>query len=164
MPGEFEAFEDLERYPVDPDKRERMFAEQLECVVAWTNSDGWPVGVMHWFVWAEGRFWVTSTTVRKRVAALKARPASCVIVSSVGTSLGPAQSVTAKTLATVHDDPETKGWFYRALADKAYPDRPEYREYFHRMLHGTVRIVIELEPVQWISYDAMKMHAAIETG
>ena len=162
MSGEFEAFEDLERYPVDPDKRERMFAEQLECAVAWTTSEGWPVGVIHWFVWRDGRFWVTSMTVRKRVAALRARPESCVIVTSVGTSLGVAQSVTAKTRATVHDDLETKKWFFRALADRAYPDSPEYREFFHRMLHESLRVVIELEPVQWISYDATKMHAAIE--
>lgn len=162
MSGEFEAFEELKHYPVDPDKRERMFAEQLECAVAWTTSQGWPVAVIHWFVWRDGRFWVTSTTVRKRVAALTARPASCVVVSSVGTSLGPAQSVTAKTAATIHDDLETKTWFYRALADKAYPDEPEYRDFFHRMLHDTTRVVIELEPVQWISYDATKMHAAIQ--
>lgn len=162
MRGEFEAFEDLKRYPVDPDKRERMFAEQLECAVLWTNSQGWPVGVIHWFVWHEGRFWVTCARVRKRVAALAARPQSCVIVSSVGTSLGPAQTVTAKALATIHDDLETKTRFFRALADKAYPDDAEYREFFHRMLHGTDRVVIELEPVRWITYDAMKMYAAIQ--
>ena len=162
MSGEFEAFEDLRHYPVDSDKRERMFAEQLECGVAWTTSQGWPVAVIHWFVWQNERFWVTSTTARKRVSALAARPESCVTVTSVGTSLGRAQSVSAKTLASIHDDPETKAWFYQALADKAYGDNPDYREFFHRMLHGTPRVVIELEPVQWISYDDMKMHAAIQ--
>jgi hypothetical protein len=161
MSNQFEAFEDLTRYPVDEEKRERMFAEQLECVVAWSTREGWPVGVTHWFVWRDGRFWVTVATVRKRIAALRARPQSCVVVSSAGTSLGRAQTVTAKTLATVHDDAETKAWFFRALADKAYPDDDVYRDFFHAMLHGTDRFVVELEPVQWISYDSLKMAAVV---
>jgi hypothetical protein len=159
---DYEAFEDLTRYPVDEEKRERMLAEQLECVVCWTNKEGWPLGVVQWFVWHDGKFWVTIHSTRGRVRALEARPQSCVIASSVGTSLGIAQSVTAKTLAKVHRDEETKNWFFRALADKAYPEEEQYREFFHEMLHGTDRVVVELKPVHWISYDAVKMYAAIE--
>ena len=161
---EFEPFEDLSRYPVQDEKRERMFAEQLECSVVWTTSDGWPVGVIQWFVWRDSRIWVTTHTRRKRLSAFRARPETCVIVSSCGTSLGPAQTVTVKTRATVHTDQQTKDWFHRALADKAYPHDAEYREFFHRMLHETDRVVIELDPVQWISYDAMRMHADIQSS
>jgi hypothetical protein len=162
--GEFDAFEDLARYPVDEEKRERLFGEQLECVVGWTNSQGSPIGVTHWFVWRDGRFWITCGAHRKRVPALRARPQSFVVVTSVGTSLGRAQSVTAKTLATIRSDDETKQWFFEALAQRAYPSDDAYCALFLRMLHETNRVVIELEPVQWISYDAVKMHRAVETA
>ena len=165
MAGQWEVWEDLTRYPMDEAKRERMLEEQLECCVGWTTRDGWPLGVMHWFVWARGRFWVTSTPARKRVPALRARPKSFVTVSGVGTSIGRGgQTVTAKTTAAVHDDRKTKDWFFPALTAKAYGRNETMESMFREMLFNTERVVIELEPVKWISYDAMKMYEAIREG
>ena len=80
---------------VDDDKRELLYAAQTECCVLWTTRDGWPVGVMHRYVWHDGRFWITCTSARKRVAALRARPQSAVVVSSEGTWLGGDITTTA---------------------------------------------------------------------
>jgi len=162
MAGRWEPYEDLTLYPVDAAKRERMFGLQLECAVIWSTSAGWPVGVMHWFVWHDDAFWVTVHKRRKRLRAFAARPRTTVIVSSVGTELGPAQSATAKTIATIHDDAGTKDWFFPALAAKAHPADPPYAEQFEQMLRQTDRVVVELRPVEWISYDATKMWQAVQ--
>ena len=47
------------------DERERLYEAQTECVVNWTNREGWPVGVMHRFVWHDEKFWVTCMEQRK---------------------------------------------------------------------------------------------------
>ena len=109
-------YTDVSDVGIDPDKRERLYEAQTECTVMWTTRDGWPVGVMHRYVWHDGRFWITCTAERKRVPALRARPKSAVVVSSEGTWLGGDITTTDKTLATVHTDPDLKAWFYPLLA------------------------------------------------
>jgi hypothetical protein len=158
---EIKNYEDVSVYPVDAEKMERMFAAQTECSVVWSTKDGWPVGVMHRFVWHDGKVWVTCASHRKRVPALRRDGRSCVIVSSEGTELGPDQTVTMKTLATVHEGRDVKDWFYPALAAKLNPGRPDRAAMFQKMLDSENRVVIELEPVKFISYDGVKLHEAI---
>ncbi|MBT4161787.1 MAG: hypothetical protein HOC70_17235 [Gammaproteobacteria bacterium] len=154
-------YEEVSIYPIDDEKRERLFALQSECAVVWSTRDGWPVGVMHRFVWQDEKLWVTCSGHRKRVSALRRNPKSCVIVSSEGTALGADQTVTAKTSATVHDDQATKDWFYPALARKMQPDNDKGRQLFEDMLDSPRRVVIELDPVKWITYDGVKLAAAV---
>lgn len=156
-----EPYNDLARYPMDTGARDDLLAEQLECSVVWTTNEGWPVGVVHWFVWQDERFWVTCTPQRRRVAALRTRPQSCVIVSSLGTSMGANRSITAKTRATVHDDADTKEWFFPMLARKAFPTHERRAAGFEQMLRETNRVAIELAPVEFITYDGHKMTAAV---
>jgi hypothetical protein len=92
-----EDFEDASVYTIDEARREALLARGRECAVVWSTGDGWPVGVMHIYFWREGHFWVTCTQQRKRVSALRARPHSSIIVSFEA-----EQTITAKTLATVH--------------------------------------------------------------
>ena len=92
-------YRDVADFAVDDDKRERLFAAQTEATVMWTSREGWPVGVLHRYVWHDGRFWITCAEHRKRVAALRARPLSSISVSSEGTSLGSDINVVAKTRA-----------------------------------------------------------------
>jgi hypothetical protein len=145
---------------VDPEKRAHLYDAQTECSVVWTNSQGWPVGVMHRFVWHDERFWVTCAPDRKRVPALRARPQSCVIVSSEGTWLGGDVTTTAKTLATVHDDDVVRSWFYPRLAERLRPDEAGRSEFLGR-LDTPGRVVIELEPVDWITYDGVRLESAL---
>lgn len=150
-------------YTVDPPLRTELFARQTECVVAWTTSDGWPVGVMHRFVWHDERFWVTTMGQRLRVPALRKRPKSCVVVS--GENLDPTWkdlTVTAKTLATVHDGAAVAEWFYPALADRITGGRAHANEVVVERLSSPGRVVIELEVVKWISNDPAKTKAHLK--
>lgn len=156
-----EPYDDLARYPIDADTVASLLDEQLECSVVWTTTAGWPIGVVHWFVWHDERFWVTCTPQRARVKALRDRPESCVIVSSLGTGLGANRSITAKTLATVHDGGDVKQWFFPLLARKAFPNHPRRAAGFEQMLLETNRVAIELTPVDFITYDGHKMTAAV---
>ena len=155
-------YRDVRDVGVDEGKRERLYDAQTECCVIWTNRDGWPIGVLHRFVWRDGRFWVTCTEERLRVPALRARPQSCVVVSSEGTWLGGDITTTAATLATVHDDAETKAWFLPALAERQRRgDDAAARAEFLRRLDTPSRVVIELAPVRWITYDGNRLEAAL---
>ncbi len=158
---EIRDYEDVAVYPLDDETFERLMALQTECAVVWSTRDGWPVGVMHRFVWRDGRVWVTTARHRVRVPALRRDPRSSVIVSSEGTELGGDKTVTMKTLATIHASDEVKAWFYPALAEKLNPGRPDRAAAFQSMLDSPGRVVIELEPVKFISYDGAKLRAAI---
>ncbi len=38
---------------------EQLMTCAPECVLMWATKDGWPVGVVHAYVWHEGRKWLT---------------------------------------------------------------------------------------------------------
>jgi hypothetical protein len=159
--AEITDYEDVSQYPVSDEVRDEMFTLQTECAVVWSTKDGWPVGVMHRFVWSDEAIWVTCATHRKRVPALRRDPRSCVIVTSEGTALGGDKTVTMKTIAAVHESRDVKDWFYPALAAKLNPDRPDRAEGFRAMLDSPNRVVIELRPVKYISYNGALLRAAI---
>jgi hypothetical protein len=155
-------YEDVSIYPLDPEKIERLCQLQSECAVLWTTSDAWPVGVMHRFVFRDGKFWVTCVKQRKRVPALKKREKSAVIISSEGTALGRDQTMTVKCKATVHEDnEELKAWFYPALAVKLNNGNNEGAARFAEFLDSPGRVIIELTPVKWITYDGVKLAAHV---
>jgi len=154
-------YTDVSDVGIDDSKRERLYEAQTECVVMWTTSDGWPVGVMHRYVWHDGRFWITCTAERKRVPALRTRPQSAVVVSSEGTWLGGDITTTAKTLATIHDDAETKAWFYPQLAVRLRSGDAAGNAEFMRRIDTPTRVVIELDPQQWITYDGTRLEASL---
>lgn len=163
MTDRLEDFDDVSVYAIEPERRDALLARGRECALTWSTREGWPVGVMHIYLWREGRFWVTCTRRRKRVAALRARPQSAVICAFEG-----EQGITAKTLATVHEPgSEHEAWFFPALAERvlptvAEPIRQGGIEGFVRRLESEDRVIIELEPVQWITFDGRRVgaHAA----
>jgi hypothetical protein len=160
MREKLEDFDDVTHYGIEAGRRETLLARGHECAVVWSTKDGWPVGVQHIYVWQDGRFWVTCTGARKRVPALRARPKSAVIVAFPG-----EQTLTAKTLATVHEHgSEHHRWFYEALARKVLPGQPTaIREAgeaaWIERLDMPDRVVIELVPQKWISFDGRKVMA-----
>jgi general stress protein 26 len=153
--------EEVSRYPLDDDQREQLFALQRVCAVCWTTSDGWPVGVTHRYIWERGRIWVTTSSQRDRVKALRKRPESCVIISGDGTELGPDRTLTLKTRCTIHDDRETLEWFYAAFARALHPQNEAAQRGLIGMFDTPRRVVLELEPVKAISYDGLKLSQAI---
>jgi len=153
--------EEVAAYTLDAASREKLFALQRVCAVCWTTSDGWPVGVTHRYVWERGRIWVTTSAQRHRVAALRRRPQSCVIISGDGTELGPDRTITLKTTCAIHDDRPTLEWFYNAFSNALHPDNELARQGLVGMLDTPRRVVLELTPVKEISYDGMKLAEAV---
>ena len=124
---------------------------------------GWPVGVTHRYIWERQRVWVTTSSQRHRVRALRVRPNSCVIISGDGTELGPDRTLTMKTRCTIHDDRETLEWFYTAFSRALNPTDEIAQQSMVGMLDTPRRVVLELEPVKTISYDGMKLAMALAT-
>lgn len=155
-------YDDVSIYPLDQEKIERLCQLQSECAVLWSTSDSWPVGVMHRFVYQHDKFWVTCAEQRKRVPALKKRDKSAVIVTSEGTPLGRDQTMTVKCRATVHENnAELKAWFYPALALKLNQGDEAAAAGFQKFLDTPKRVIIELDPVKWITYDGVKLAAHV---
>jgi len=89
-------YDDVSQYGLDDDLREEILRKQIECTFIWGPKDHWAVGVLMTYLWKDGRFWVSATSQRKRIAAIKRDPRVSIVVSSCGTDLGPAKGITAK--------------------------------------------------------------------
>ena len=154
-----ENYEDLAAYDLDAVVEEELLDAHNECTFIWSNREGWPVGVIMSYVWAEGRFWLTASDHRARVSAVRRDPRVCVVVTSTGSPMPRNKAITWKGTCTVHDDADTKKWFYPALAN-ALMGEGKRAEQFVRFLDSPRRIVLEVEPTQRIGYDGSKMSKA----
>jgi nitroimidazol reductase NimA-like FMN-containing flavoprotein (pyridoxamine 5'-phosphate oxidase superfamily) len=145
-------------YPFDDQQLDRLMTDANECVLMWATQDSWPVGVYHSFVWKDGRIWITFAAHRHRTAAMRRNPKVSVAVSGVsGRSADcPRGSATAKGRAIIHEDPETKAWFYPALAGKSNPGNPAGAAEFVTRLDSPLRVVLEVVPEKWITFDSAK--------
>lgn len=162
--------EDLSAFKLDAAGRARLLEETNECIVTWTNKAGWPMGMPHSFVWAEGKFWVHTTTKRHRVKALTERPQSGIVISNKGTEMfaeAGAAMISAKTLATVHHgDRERVQWLLPLFFDRVGmgPD-PDSRAEQMALLDTPARVVISFDPVEEFSYDSGAVsRAALDSG
>tara|TARA_Y100001933_G_scaffold127615_1_gene127439 strand:+ start:5754 stop:6332 length:579 start_codon:yes stop_codon:yes gene_type:complete len=142
-------------YAMSEDRIDRLMHEAGECVLMWATREGWPVGVIHAYVWHEGRVWLTFAAHRHRAAAIRRDNRVSVSVSGTAGSRV-AGAATMKGLATFHEDDSTKAWFYRALAAKLNPGDQQGEDAFYRLLDSPLRVILEIEPVKWITYDAEK--------
>lgn len=150
-------YEEVSIYPLDPEDRERLLALQNECTFIWSTRNGWPVGVVMSYVWRDGHFWLTASSQRKRVSAVRRDGRVSIVVSSAGTADGAGRTVTAKGRCIVHEDAETKAWFYPALAERLIPHDARRQAGFVKMLDSPRRVVLEVVPERWITYDGRKM-------
>jgi general stress protein 26 len=155
-----ENYEDVTAYDLDGDVEERLLLAHNECTFIWSNKDGWPVGVIMSYVWRRGRFWLTASSQRARVSAVRRDPRVCVVVTSTGSPLPRNKTVTYKGTCVVHDSREVKDWFYPELAAALWGDNAAGREAFVTFLDSPRRVVFEVEPTQRIGYDGTKMGAA----
>ena len=149
--------ENTKDFPLRDELREELLSKAGECVMSWSTKDGWPMAIPHIFLWYRGRLWLTTSEHKKRVIALKQRPQSCVVVSGEGNDVGGDRSMSIKTLVTVHEDRATKDWFFPAIAAKYNPDNPEMAQVFINLLDSPRRIILEHEPVKYITYDGQAM-------
>jgi len=147
-------------YGHNENQKQELMTRAPECVLMWATKDGWPVGVVHSFVWADDKIWITFAVHRHRTAAIKRDNRVSVTVSGVTSQdpKCPRGAVTVKGRATFHDDTETKEWFYRLLAKKVSPENKEGEDAFYELLDSPLRTVISVVPEKWISFDAEKSH------
>ncbi len=155
-----ENYEDVTVYGLDDDVETEMLDAQNECTFIWSNKEGWPVGVIMSYVFREGRFWLTASSQRARISAVRRDPRVCIVVSSTGSEMTRNRTVTYKGTCTVHDDDSIKEWFYPALAQAIVRDDPVRRDAFAQFLDSPRRVILEVEPTQRIGYDGVKMGKA----
>lgn len=156
MASDLENYEQVSVYYLNPEDRERLLTVARECVFNWCTRDNWPMGVIMSMLWHEGRVWLTAGAHRHRIAAVRRNPQVSVVITSTGTELGPSKTITIKGVCTVHEDRETKDWFYPKFAQHLRPVEEEAQA-FERMLDSPLRVVLEVEPVKFITYDGVKM-------
>jgi general stress protein 26 len=136
--------------------QEKLLREQNECVFMWRRSDGWPVGVVMSYVWRERKLWLTASSQRPRVSAVRRDGRVSVAVSSAGTRMPPA-TMTIIGRCEILKDPETKRWFYPALAAALIPGNQKQQAGFVAMLDSPRRIVMCVTPEHFITFDGRKM-------
>jgi nitroimidazol reductase NimA-like FMN-containing flavoprotein (pyridoxamine 5'-phosphate oxidase superfamily) len=157
-------FEDVSMYVLSDERELELLRRQNECTFMWSTSEGDPVGVIMNYVYADGRFWLTATRRRKRIAAIERDPRVAIAISSRGTGIGTSQSITYKGRAVLHDNRSVKDWFYPALAAAVRPGEPEKQAAFVAHLDSPGRVVIELVPTKRIGFDSAAMFAGSKAG
>ena len=158
MSVDLENYEMVSIYRLSEVDQERLLLTQRECVFNWCTRDNWPMGVIMSYIWRKGRVWLTAGAHRHRISAVRRNPKVSVVVTSTGTELGRAKTVTAKGICTVHEDTETKDWFYPEFSRALYPDESAASS-FQEMLDSPLRVVLEVVPEKFITYDGIKMAA-----
>ena len=156
MPEGILDYERVSVYALDDAEREALLRTHAECTFNWSTRDGWPVGVIMSYLWRDGRFWLTAGAHRHRIEAVRRDRRVSIVVTSTGPKLGAGKSVSAKGRCTVLEDAETKAWFYPAFARHLYPDEKAARA-FEQKLDSPLRVVLEVTPEKWITYDGVKM-------
>lgn len=154
MSEQIDNYEMVSIYGLDEADKEKLLRTGRECTFNWATKDGWPMGVIMAYLWKEGRFWLTAGAHRHRIAAVRRDPRVSIVVNSTGGPLGPAKTVTAKGRCVIREDRETKEWFYPEFSRHLYPDDWEN---FAQFLDSPIRIVLEVTPEKWITYDGEKM-------
>ena len=153
-------YEDVTVYGLDDDDEAEMLDAQNECTFIWSNKEGWPVGVIMSYIFRDGKFWLTASSQRARISAVKRDPRVCIVVTSTGSKMARNKTVTYKGTCTIHDDQATKDWFYPACAAVNIPTAGKLQDAFAHMMDTERRLVIEVVPEKWITFDATKMMMA----
>jgi general stress protein 26 len=146
-------------YPFSDAEKEQLLTHANECVLMWATKDGWPVGVIHAFVWHAGKVWITFTAHRHRAAAIRRDNRVSVCVSSTSYPSGAQPdwahgAITLKGFAEMHEDAETRAWFYPALSKKLNPSNAAGEQFFNQLLDSPTRVVLGVTPVKSIMYNS----------
>ncbi len=156
-----ENFEQVSIYQLSDESLQRLMMLQRECVFNWCTRDEWPVGVIMSYIWRKDRIWLTAAAHRHRISAIRRNPKVSVVVTSTGTEMNRGKTVTIKGHCQLHEDKETKDWFYPEFSRALYPEL-EAANAFQQLLDSPLRVIIEVIPDKFISYDGDKKaaHAA----
>ena len=159
-----QGYEDVTIYKLSAEREQELLQKQIECNFIWTNRDGHGLGVIMNYVARDGSIWLTATSQRARIKALRRDPRASVVISSMGTDMGPGKQITYKGRVTLHEDQATKDWFYPAMADiiSPYPAPTPEAAILH--LDTPLRVILELVPEKTIAFDGDSIAQASQDG
>ena len=158
-------YDDVKQYRLDPEREQELINCAGECVFIWANKAGHPIGVITAYVPVKGKIWMTATKERVRIKAIARDGRSSCVFTSKGTHMGGGKTVTYKGHTVIHEDQETKQWFYKLLA-RGMAGRPDdgnefaknlKPELFVKFLDTPERIVLEFTSELSIPFDGDKM-------
>lgn len=153
-------WEDVRSYTLDVDDEIELLRRQTECTFIWSGKDGHPMGVIVNFIFRNGRFWLTASDRRPRIASVRRDPRVSVAVTSKGSGIPVSRSLSYKGTCVLHDDRETLDWFVPEFSSAMRPDDPAKAAGFAAHLDSPGRLVLEVVPDKRIGYDAAKMWKA----
>ena len=159
-----EGYEDVTTYRLSPEREQELVDKQIECNFVWTNKAGHGLGVIMNYLSRDGSIWLTATRQRARIKALQRDPRATVVISSMGTDMGPGKQITYKGSVVLHEDQATKDWFYPAMADLISPYPAPTPEAAIAYLDTPLRVVIELIPEMSLLFDGDKIASASQAG
>ena len=161
-------YDDVKQYRLDSEREQELVRTAGECVFVWANKSGHPIGVITAYVPVNGNIWMTATRERVRIKAIARDGRSSVVISSKGTPMGGGKTVTYKGHTVIHDDAETKLWFYGLFAKGMASREDEGNAFtnnldpdkFVQFLDTPERVVLEFTPEMSIPFDGDKMAQA----
>lgn len=145
-------YEDLTGMQLTDEELADFVGDRGECVFNWTNSQGYPVGVVVAYIFDGEKFWTTCAARRARVPALRKRPQSAVVVNN-GTYCATWKGDSVVHAAGEDGWDELKDWFYAKLSGTA--DRPDDigARNFQKFLDSPHRVIIETDANLVVSFD-----------
>lgn len=152
-------YEDLTECGLSAELEQRLVSTQRECVFMWTNVAGEAFGVVMSYLPKDGKFWLTAAERRARISAIRRFPRASLCINSTGSRLGGGKTVTYKGSCVVHDDRDTKDWFYPEFSRSLRPDNESAAAAFQSFLDSEHRVIIEFVPDYTLSFDAALMWA-----
>ncbi len=158
MSEDLQNYEMVSIYRLSDEDQEQLLTSHRECVFNWCTKDEWPMGVIMSYIWRKDRIWLTAGAHRHRISAVRRNPKVSVVVTSTGTAMGPGKTVTIKGTCVVHEGREIKDWFYPEFSRALNPQESRAAS-FEAMLDSPLRIVLEVTPEKFITYDGAKMAA-----
>jgi hypothetical protein len=161
---EMQGYEDVTLYQLSDAREKELLEKQIECNFIWTNKAGHGLGVIMNYVARNGSIWVTATSQRARVKALRRDPRASVVISSMGTDMGPGKTITYMGRVIIHDDQATKDWFYPAMAKIISPYPAPTVEAALKHLDTPLRVILELVPEKAIKFDGDAISKASYDG
>jgi general stress protein 26 len=153
-------YDNVSGYTLEADDERLLIEAQNECTFMWSTKDGWPVGVIMSYVFHEGCFWLSVSSLRVRVQAVERDPRVSISITSKGTDTPGGRSLTYKGTCEVLRDQETIDWFLPALAKRLRWGDEEGQKLFVKLNNTPNRRVLKVTPTKRIGYDGQKMRAA----
>ncbi|MEN3952098.1 pyridoxamine 5'-phosphate oxidase family protein [Iodidimonas sp. SYSU 1G8] len=162
MSGNTFNYDSVKGYTLDEDAERQLIEAQNECTFMWSTKEGWPVGVIMSYVFHEGCFWLSVSSLRVRVQAVERDPRVSISITGKGVDVPGGRSLTYKGTCEVLRDRETIDWFLPALAKRLRWGDEEAQKLFVKLNDTPNRRVLKVTPVKRIGYDGQKMRKATE--